>query len=200
MKKILLTGKADKRIIAYPMMYLANNAGKTLLVTDDPNYRRLYEGYDTEGDLDNIHIQIHPLFAEDADLTDIIKRAEADSYDTVIFILDAHREDKMFDRTIIFAHQYMTFLGADMDEVMEDTPNVTVIASSLGKMPTPQKIKQFNWTIEDFAYMAMVEEQRTLMPPKNKKIVELMKKDMIGALPSLTSAAYDGLIAKGGKR
>lgn len=199
MKKILLTGKADKRIIAYPMMYLANNAGKTLLVTDDPNYRRLYEGYDTEGDLDNIHIEIHPLFKDDADFSAIIRQAEENSYDVVLFILDAHREDKIFDRTIIFAHQYMTFLGADIDEVIEDTPNVTVIAAGLGKMPTPQKIKQFNWTVEDFTYMTMVEEQRKLFPPKDKKLIELMKKDMIDSLPALTSAAYDGLVAKGGR-
>lgn len=199
MKKILLTGKADKRIIAYPLMYYANNSGKTLVVTDDPNYRRLFEGYGTEGDIDNIHIEIHPLFAEDYDVTPDIKRAEDESYDTIIFIMDAHREDKIFDRTIIFAHQCATFLGADIEEVIEDTPNVTVISAGIGKMPAPEKTKPFVWNVNDFAYITIVEETRTLAAPKDKRILDLIKKDVIGSLPSLTSSAYDGLAAKGGK-
>lgn len=201
MKKILITGKADKRLVTYPLMFFADSTGKTRLITDDPNYRRLYEGYGTEGDIDNIHIEIHPLFPEDADLTGYIERSEDEGYDTLIFVLDAHREEKGFDRIIILAHQYLTFLGADIEEVIEDTPNISVIALSLGKMQMQSqgKIRPYSWQIDDFAYLAMVEEMRKLMPPRNKKLTAFLKKDIMSALPGLTSSAYDNLALKGGK-
>lgn len=200
MKKILLTGKADKRLIAYPMFYYADHTGKTRVITDDPNYRRLYEGYGTEGDIDNIHIEIKPLFSEDEDLSGYIQESEEAGYDTLIFILDAHREEKTFDKTIILAHQYMTFLGTEIEEVLDDTPNVSVTALSLAKTQTPQGIAEYNWTMDDFVYLAMTEETRKLTAPKNKKLTAFLKKCLMDSLPSLSSSAYDGLASKGGKK
>lgn len=45
MIKICLIGPVDKRIIAYPLIKVLDNIGKTLVVTDDANFRRFSDDY-----------------------------------------------------------------------------------------------------------------------------------------------------------
>ena len=90
MKKILITGKADKRIISYPLMHICNYAGKTCLITDDVNYKRLYGGYNMQGDIDNVHIEIIPPVDANTDLSDLFTAKEEYGYDILILVLDSY--------------------------------------------------------------------------------------------------------------
>lgn len=48
MRQIELLGPVDKRVIAYPLFKLCDILGKTLVVTDDANFRRFADNYETE--------------------------------------------------------------------------------------------------------------------------------------------------------
>ena len=49
MTVLAIVGKADKRILAYPLMKTCGLMGKTCVVTDDAAYRRLYPGTEDTG-------------------------------------------------------------------------------------------------------------------------------------------------------
>lgn len=198
MKRILITGKGDKRIISYPFMFYADQTGKTCVVTDDLNYRRLFDGYGNEGDIDNVHIKIFSMFREDDDLNRITDELESEGYDTVIFILDAHIAEAGFDKTVVVTHQLKTFLGEDIEEVIEDTPNTSVCCFTLRKIQPAEGISFYLWQPEDFMYMYSVEEQRKLLPP-GKKLRAFLKPAIESSLPSLPGTTYDRLAEKGGR-
>ena len=48
MKQIQLVGPVDKRAIAYPLFKMCDTMGKTLVVTDDANFRRFSDDYSNE--------------------------------------------------------------------------------------------------------------------------------------------------------
>ncbi len=195
MKKILVTGKADKRLVTYPLSFFANYAGKTLIVTDDVNYKRLYGGYEDEGELDNVTIRIIDQIKTNEDLSMITNEAEGFGYDILIYILDAHTLDADFTYTFIVGQQIQTFLGVDIEEILDDTPNTMAISVTLGKRPSAPNVNTYIWTMDDFFYFSMVEEMRMLLPPKNKKLNQLLRGHICLAL-DINSSAYDGIITK----
>lgn len=198
MKKILITGKADKRIVSYPFLNLCNYAGKTCLVTDDVNYKRLYEGYEKTGEIDNISISIiSPVDRQDS-LEDLFLQKDEEGYDILVLVLDSYM-NKDVDYTFLVANQLKTFLGAEIEEVIEELTNVTAIVTSLMKQPIPKGTISYNWAPEDLAYLYSVEENRKLFSPKNKKLVQCLKPGICNAL-GITEATYETLSGKGGKK
>lgn len=191
MKKILITGKADKRIISYPLMHICNYAGKTCLITDDVNYKRLYGGYNMQGDIDNVHIEIIPPVDTNADLSDLFTAKEEYGYDILILVLDSYMTDGM-DGIYIVGNQIRTFMDIEIEEVMDEHPNTTAFAVSLVKRPVPSGVIPFVWNMDDFFYLCTVEETRKLQAPKNKKMVELLQRSICSATGTPMST-YTGL-------
>lgn len=191
MKKILITGKADKRIISYPLMHICNYAGKTCLITDDVNYKRLYGGYNTQGDIDNVHIEIIPPVDSNTDLSDLFTAKEEYGYDILILVLDSYMTDGM-DGIYIVGNQIRTFMDIEIEEVMDEHPNTTAFAVSLVKRSVPSGVIPFVWNMDDFFYLCTVEETRKLQAPKNKKMVELLQRSICSATGTPMST-YTGL-------
>ena len=165
MKKILVTGKADKRVISYPLMHICNYSGKTCLITDDVNYKRLYGGYEKTGDIDNVHIEIIPPVSPDEDLSELFQEKEEYGYDILILVLDSYLADGM-DRIYVIV--------------------------SLVKHPVSAGVIPFTWNTDDFVYLCTVEETRKLQPPKNKKIVELLQSTICTSV-DIPVSTYNGL-------
>lgn len=46
MRQIELVGPVDKRLVAYPLFHICDIMGKTLVVTDDANFRRFADKYE----------------------------------------------------------------------------------------------------------------------------------------------------------
>lgn len=198
MKKILITGKADKRIVSYPFLNICNYAGKTCLITDDVNYKRLYAGYEKEGEIDNIKITIISPVNKQDDLEKIFLQKEEEGYDILVLILDAYMT-KNVDYTFLVANQLRKFLGAEIEEVIEELENVTPIVTSLMKQPVPKGTISYNWSPEDLAYLYSVEENQKLFSPKSKKLIQCLKAGTCNAL-GITEATYENLSGKGGKK
>ena len=83
MKQIQLVGPVDKRAIAYPLFKMCDTMGKTLVVTDDANFRRFSDDYSNE----------FTLGRSDFVITNDISQAiigdlgvKLNTYDYVIFI------------------------------------------------------------------------------------------------------------------
>ena len=191
MKKILVTGKADKRVISYPLMHICNYSGKTCLITDDVNYKRLYGGYEKTGDIDNVHIEIIPPVSPDEDLSELFQEKEEYGYDILILVLDSYLADGM-DLIYIIGNRIRTFMGIEIEEVMEEHQNTTAFAVSLVKHPVSAGVIPFTWNIYDFVYLCTVEETRKLQPPKNKKIVELLQSTICTSV-DIPVSTYNGL-------
>ena len=151
MKKILVTGKADKRVISYPLMHICNYSGKTCLITDDVNYKRLYGGYEKTGDIDNVHIEIIPPVSPDEDLSELFQEKEEYGYDILILVLDSYLADGM-DRIYVIGNRIRTFMGIEIEEVMEEHQNTTAFAVSLVKHPVSAGVIPFTWNTADFVY------------------------------------------------
>lgn len=198
MKKILITGKADKRIISYPLMNICNSAGKTCLVTDDVNYKRLYAGYERQGDIDNVHIEIIPPVTEDTNMDEIIKGKEDFGYDILIMVLDACIV-KDIDHIYIVANQIQTFMGIEIEEVLDENKESTAFAVSLVKRKVPEHTIPFIWNMDDFVYMCSVEESRKLLPPRNKKLTELLQNSICSSV-GIPLSTYNGLSGKAQKQ
>lgn len=58
MKKICLIGPVDKRILAYPLLKVLDLTGKTLVLTDDANFRRFSDDYGSEFSIGRIDIKV----------------------------------------------------------------------------------------------------------------------------------------------
>lgn len=46
MRQIELVGPVDKRLVAYPLFHICDILGRTLVVTDDANFRRFADNYE----------------------------------------------------------------------------------------------------------------------------------------------------------
>lgn len=197
MKKILITGKGDKRIISYPFMFYASQTGKSCVVTDDINYQRLFAGYGMEGEIDGVKIMIHPFFGAEEDLTPVMTELESSGFDSAIFVIDAHETDPVFDRVIVAAHVINTFLGTDIEEVVSEHPNTSAVCLATTKPELEKNIPVFTYQPSDFAYIYTVEEKRKLAPP-GKRLAALLQPMITGSLPELPTSTYNMFAEKGG--
>ena len=122
-----VTGKADKRIITYPLLKMCTLAGKTAVLTDDTTYRRLYEGYDNQGYIDNVEINIVPeLCGENAEqiAQEYEERKREENFEYLIYISDVYIS-KNADSILALLEFNKTFLGWTIEELNETNPCIS---------------------------------------------------------------------------
>ncbi|WFR59060.1 hypothetical protein QA584_08240 [Anaerocolumna sp. AGMB13025] len=179
MIKIAITGKADKRILAYPLMRACSISGHTSVVTDDAAYKRLYAGKENYGEIEDIKINV--LFElTDETLKGIEEQAVIDETEYLIVISDSYYP-KDADHILMLCEQNCTFLGNYIEDII-DNQNNNVTFGTLTLFPhkikafVPKEVHmhQITWKPEHSMYLFQVEEMRQLQPLKDKFITALL--------------------------
>ena len=105
MRQIQLVGPVDKRPVAYPLFKLCDTLGKTLVITDDANFRRFSDDYVNEFTLGRSDFMIvNDISQELLNSLDM----KLNSYDYVLFINTCDLLDKN-DKT----PKQVLFIGVD---------------------------------------------------------------------------------------
>jgi hypothetical protein len=63
---LTVAGKADSRVVVYPLAYLLRSFGRVAIVTDDGAYRRLYHGYSDAGEVSGVSVYVSPTMCTGA--------------------------------------------------------------------------------------------------------------------------------------
>jgi hypothetical protein len=189
MVKLAIVGKADKRILAYPLMHVCSFAGQTCVVTDDAAFKRLYAGEKNTGTCGDVKIRfVAGLSDESEDKQALLSAIEAEeqdaSTDLLLYITESYLPPDT-EKMIAICSANKTFLGYEMDE-MEDTfpyavlADLTIFPKSKGFWGQP--VKQILLKPEYMQYLAQVEEQRMLAPLKDKTVNVFLAKTFAQSL------------------
>lgn len=178
MIKIAITGKADKRILTYPLMRACSIAGRTSVITDDAAYKRLYAGKENNGEIEGIKINVLPTMSNKE--IAVIEKQEIESETEYLITISDSYYSKEADHILMLCEQNSTFLGNYIEDIIDDQDNVTFGTLTLnpGKIkalvPKDVSMHQITWKPEHSLYLFQVEEMRQLYPLKDKNISALL--------------------------
>lgn len=176
MISLAIAGKADKRILAYPLVKTLALMGKTLVATDDAAYRRLYSGTGDKGMINDVEIRIVKDFSGDS-MEGLLEEAEEGGFDYALYLTECHVPQDAV-RTVALCSPAHTFLGSSLEELVEYQEcdyvfaSLTVIEKPKGYWKQP--VTQILWKPEYLQYVCEVEERRCLMPLKDKTVVPFL--------------------------
>ena len=87
MKKICLIGPVDKRVLAYPLLKILDLTGKTLVVTDDSNFRKFSDNYSMSYSIGRADVRIvNNINSDDFDIKSLDLSVKLDEYDYILYI------------------------------------------------------------------------------------------------------------------
>lgn len=167
MRQIELLGPVDKRVIAYPLFKLCDILGKTLVVTDDANFRRFADNYETEFTVGRsdfvITHDVSKAIVEDLGM-------KLQNYEYVIFI----STDNVVagNDCTVYCHGKGKLL---LDEVVIDgleTIDSYELTISTDK-PKDKNAVFLQVTGSTLGYVWACEETKTFLPCKNADIVRI---------------------------
>ncbi len=198
MVKVAITGKADKRIIAYPLMRACSIAGRTCVITDDAAYKRLYPGKENYGEIEEIKINILPGMDIDK-INEIVERELEAETEYLIFISDSYYPLDS-NRILMLCEQNSTFLGTYIEDIISDIDNVTFATLTLNPnkkilIPKGVKMHQICWKPNYSMYLFQVEELRQLLPLKDKYISSLLV-DTFSSSLNMNPTAFGALLKR----
>ena len=178
MIKLSITGKADKRIITYPLMRACSIAGRTYVITDDAAYKRLYSGKENHGEIEGIKITVLPTMSSEY-IAKIEEQAVKDEIEYLIYISDSfHAMDA--ERILMLCENNRTFFGDSIEDIIDEYDNVSFATLSLTSTKNKPvglsntQIHQIIWKPEYSLYLFKVEELRRLLPLKDKAVSALL--------------------------
>lgn len=184
MIKIAITGKADKRILAYPLMRACSIAGRTCVITDDAAYKRLYAGKENYGEIEGIKITVIPTMSIE-NIIEIEEQAMKNETEYFILISDSYYS-KDAGHILMLCEQNSTFFGSFIEDIIEDHDNVTFGTITLNprrnKASKDVHMQQIAWKPEYSLYLFQSEELRQLLPLKDKSISTLLVNAFAAAL------------------
>jgi hypothetical protein len=177
MVRLAITGKADKRIITYPLMRACSIAGRTCVITDDVAYKRLYAGNENYGEVEDIKIYILPTMDIER-IKEFEDQEIEDEIEYIIYISDSYYPVDA-NRILMLCEHNNTFLGNYIEDILYDHSNVTFGTLTLNprkKILIPKEVHmhQIGWKPEYSLYLFQIEELRQLLPLKDKAISALL--------------------------
>ena len=179
MKILSVVGKADKRLITYPLMHVLAFTGKTIVITDDVTYRHLYKGFANSGEIHDISIRIIPDLdsGKIAKITHELSEAAETEYDFCLFITDIHRCENA-DATLCVCAKSKSFLGTKIEEFSEKEPKAFKTFISIGSINKKEwktlGVMPILWTPARVTYIYECEERKTLIPFHDKEILNVI--------------------------
>lgn len=176
MKILSVVGKADKRLITYPLMHVLALAGRTLVITEDVTYRRLYRGFTNEGEVHDISIRIVP----DLDIekiTQITASLTDSDYDFCLVITDVCRCENA-DATLCVCAKSKSFLGTSLEVFSEQEPQTIKTLVSIGEVNKKEwqnlGVIPLQWKPSRLTYIYECEESKTLLPFSDKEVLSVI--------------------------
>lgn len=177
MISLAIVGKADKRVLAYPLMKTLALMGKTIVATDDAAYRRLYPGMENKGMINDVEIHIVKNFSDDSS-EEFLSGMKDDNYDYVLYLTEGYVPPDA-KKTIALCSPSHTFLGAYLEGLVECSDYSDCVFASLTVIEKPKgywkaPVTQILWKPEFIQYICETEERRCLMPLKDKTVVPFL--------------------------
>lgn len=170
---LAIVGKADKRVLAYPLMKALSLMGNTCVVTDDVAYRRLYSGTADSGAIDDVEINIRKNLSED-EAEEMKKDKEEEGFDFMLFLTDTFVPDYA-EKVVALCSQSRTFLGEEIDGLAENNEDGRFVFATMALYTKSKKfwkipLTQIIWNADYVEYACETEEKRQLMPLKDKTV------------------------------
>lgn len=97
MVKVAVVGGVDKRPVVYPLLQCLRFVGKTLIISDDPLFRRFDENFATDFEQDNLFFAIRPTL--DNSVISEVVRDVSEPLEYIIVVANNFYPDG-FDKTI----------------------------------------------------------------------------------------------------
>lgn len=176
MTVLAIVGKADKRILAYPLMKTCGLMGKTCVVTDDAAYRRLYPGTEDTGTVCDVEVTVKcPLDCGVAEA--FVRRKEAESFDYLLCLTEAFVPPDA-KAVIALCSQRRTFCGRELEGMIADEGE-RFFPATLTVEPKPKNywkasLVQLVWKADYIRYICETEERRQLMPLGDRAVNRLL--------------------------
>ena len=171
MRQIQLIGPVDKRPLAYPLFKLCDTMGRTLVVTDDANFRRFAENYELEFTLGRSDFRIVPNPSREGMEERGVKLT---SYDYVIFITTNTLVEE--NDCVVYCHgNNQMVCSEDVLDIMETVEHNNVIIT----LQKPKKEKGVTPEIylsvdsKTFAYVWECEESKYFVGCKHPELGKL---------------------------
>lgn len=176
MKILSVVGKADKRLLTYPLMHVLAFTGRTIVITDDVTYRHLYRGFTNNGELHDISIRVIPDL-DTQKITQITNDLNEADYDFCLVITDIHRCENA-DSTLCVCAKSKSFLGTNIEEFSEKEPKAFKTFISIGETNKKEwkklGVMPLHWTSTRFSYIYECEESKTLLPFQDKEVLNVI--------------------------
>ena len=171
MRQIQLVGPVDKRPVAYPLFKLCDTLGKTLVITDDANFRRFSDDYVNEFTLGRSDFMIvNDISQELLNSLDM----KLNSYDYVLFINTCDLLDK--NDCLVYCHgQSELICNEETLDFLEEIEHTEILISA--KKPvkdkndkTPKQVLFIGVDGKTFGYVWECEENKMFMPCKSAEL------------------------------
>ena len=172
MRQIQLLGPVDKRAIAYPLFKVCDLVGKTLVVTDDANFRRFGENFEREFTLGRSDFVIVNDVSK-AILEDLGVRLG--TYDYVIFITTNELIDS--NDCLVYCHGNNEMICDETNlDYLEAIEHLDVtISTQKPKKEKGEKSAGAYLAVDSksFAYIWECEESKMFVPCKHPELTKL---------------------------
>ena len=180
MRQIQLIGPVDKRPIAYPLFKLCDTMGKTLVVTDDANFRRFADNYETEFTLGRSDFYILHNASREAMEE---KGVKLTSYDYVIFITTNTLVNE--NDCVVYCHGNSQMVcSEDVLDIMEtvEHTNITITTQKPKKEKGVESEIFLSADSKTFAYIWECEESKFFVGCKHPDLAKLCTHLFAGVL------------------
>ena len=167
MRQIELIGPVDKRAVAYPLFKICDVLGKTLVITDDANFRRFGEKFETEFTLGRSDFIISRDISQSIIEEFGLKMA---NYDYVIFI----STDNLISGNdlTVYCHGVNQMVCDDVTlDIMETVEHLDVTISS--KKPKEKNETFISIEGKGMKYIWDCEENRHFIPCNHPDIARI---------------------------
>lgn len=192
MKQIQLVGPVDKRAVAYPLFKICDILGKTLVITDDANFRRFSEDYSNEFTLGRSDFVISNDISQSI-IGDLA--VKLNTYDYVIFI----NTNDLIDNNdcLVYCHGSSNLIcGEDTLDYLEALEHFDVTIST--HKPSKKNDKNEIFLSADgktFGYVWDCEEAKMFVPCKNAELVKLAN-HLFSAVLGVSGEEFSKTIAR----
>lgn len=184
MKKICAFGPVDKRVLVYPLIKILDLLGKTLVVTDDANFRKFGDNFELEFTHSRIDMFIMPVVSEE----EMKNRGIVENnYDYALYVTTSELVSEC--DSYIYCHGLnKSMCSEEIVDGIDEIPCTEVIITPFkipqSKEPSTQKtpVMKLDVAKETLNYVFHCEENKAFMPIKTSVVYSTLAKSCEASL------------------